>query len=125
VDLVELTGNILLTSSAHLRMNFFAESLQIAGTVSTHRISRLVILNPWRVSRSIKWSLRALIDCLKTSLAGHGFPEISGIGVSSLRSCRQNYVREYTLFGFHLFEKYERQVSLIIVLWSMSDQLPL
>lgn len=60
-----------LTSVAHLRINFLAASLQIAGTVNTHLMSPSLMTDKFCFSKlSLKWSINALIESVKMAFAG-------------------------------------------------------
>lgn len=66
-----------ITLRAAFLIKNLAESVQMAGTVRTHNTSSARRVVPLVSSMSSKWSLRALIDRVKTAMAGRVFPPAS------------------------------------------------
>ena len=79
-------NNVLLTSTAHFRINLLAASLHIAGTVRIHLISFLLgnLLCEICLRYNWKWSANAFIERVKMVLAENVLPAISSNFKSSL-----------------------------------------
>jgi len=85
----------ILASMAQLRMNFFADSVHIDGTVRTQDISfssNMLPKIPLLLSSRSKWDMRAFIEPVKTIFAERVFPFSSSIRKSSSISLKINQV---------------------------------
>ena len=75
---------IVFTKLALFRMNCFAASDHIAGTVKTHRMSVGSMSTPLAVNAANRWFMSALIEVPNTFMAGTGLPATSSMIISPL-----------------------------------------
>lgn len=79
----------VLTSLAQRRINFFAVSLQMAGTVKTHLMSPSLISDKFCFLKAfLKSSTNALIECVKTCFAEYSVPLTSSMDKSSFMTLK-------------------------------------